>query len=149
MLISSMQVWEKSGQVTWSGCSTGFHRTSPRSQKEQEKSKEGRVHTGELNLKRLLTAYVHCYSIHTFFSQKEIQEVVGVRHTHFSLHLRPPESGVDIARASSLFCLTQLREPTPHVSVRKKEKTLIKTMGDLKKEKKTEEQCFLSIHSLI
>lgn len=55
--------------------------------------------------------------IQTFFPQQEIQEVVGVGHAHFSLHLRPTKGGVDIARASPLFCPPQLRKPTPHVSV--------------------------------
>lgn len=55
--------------------------------------------------------------IHTFFPQQEVQEVVGVGHAHFSLHLRPSKGGVDIAWASPLFRLPQLRKPTPHVSV--------------------------------
>lgn len=55
--------------------------------------------------------------IRTFFPQQEIQEVVGVGHTHFSLHLRPSQGRVDIARALPLFRLPQLRKPTPHISV--------------------------------
>lgn len=76
--------------------------------------------------------------IQTFFPQQEIQEVVGVGHAHFSLHLRPTKGGVDVAWASPLFCPPQLRKPTPHVSVteerRQEEK---KKTGD--EERETEE----------
>lgn len=68
--------------------------------------------------------------IHTFFPQQEIQEVVGVGHTDFSLHLRPSKGGVDIAWASPFFCLPQLRKPTPHISVieaRGEEKGVLKS----------------------
>lgn len=57
------------------------------------------------------------YLIHTFFSQQEIQEVVGVGHTHFSLHLRPSQGGVDVSWALPVFHFPQLRKPTPHLSV--------------------------------
>lgn len=64
--------------------------------------------------------------IQTFFPQQEIQEVVGVGHAHFSLHLRPTKGGVDVAWASPLFCPPQLRKPTPHVSVTEKKRREMK-----------------------
>lgn len=56
-------------------------------------------------------------ALHTFFSQQEIQEVVGVGHSYFGLHLRTSEGGVDISWAVPLFGLAQLWESTPHISV--------------------------------
>lgn len=64
--------------------------------------------------------------VRTFFSQQEIQEVVGVCHAHFSLYLWPSKGGVDIARASPLFCLPQFRKPTPHISVGEERRGLFK-----------------------
>lgn len=55
-------------------------------------------------------------TIHTFFPQEKIQEVVRVGHSHFGLHLRPSQCGVDVAGALRLFGFTQLREPAPHIS---------------------------------
>lgn len=74
--------------------------------------------------------------IQTFFPQQEIQEVVGVGHAHFSLHLRPTKGGVDVAWASPLFCPPQLRKPTPHVSVtEERRKKREKKRWEMKREK--------------
>lgn len=73
--------------------------------------------------------------IQTFFPQQEIQEVVGVGHAHFSLHLRPTKGGVDVAWASPLFCPPQLRKPTPHVSVTEERRQEEKKRREMKREK--------------
>lgn len=81
-------------------------------------------------------------ALHTFFSQQEIQEVVGVGHSYFGLHLRTSEGGVDVSWAVPLFGLAQLWEPTPHISVWGEEmgeiRKLVQKICDDKKKKTTE-----------
>lgn len=52
----------------------------------------------------------------TFFSQQEVQEVVGVGHAHFRLHLRASQGGVDVPGTLALLSLPQLGEPAAHLT---------------------------------
>lgn len=66
--------------------------------------------------------------VHTFFPQQEIQKVVGVGHSNFSLHLRPSEGRIDVARTTPLLDLPQLWEPTPHFSGRKEKNIVLEEL---------------------
>lgn len=49
----------------------------------------------------------------TFLPQQKVQEVVGVGHAYFSLHLRTSEGGIDLP-GTPLLCPPQFRQPTAH-----------------------------------
>lgn len=109
MTISSMHAWEKSSHMMHVSLS---FMGSAQALNKNTANKWSYVKYSDFFLTWLT-------ELHTFFPQQEIQEVVGVGHPNFCLHLRPSEGGVNVARATPLFCLSQLREPTPHISVRR------------------------------